>query len=90
MKAKKFKSFCRICLGLEANGFGGEMPDDWNVNIGTCLGEEDILMWDDNHSGKTTTLCGVSMDGYKEDVLAHFSTEELLKEIEKRKSVKKS
>jgi hypothetical protein len=47
-------------------------------------------MWDDNHSGKTTTLCGVSMDGYKEDALAHFSTEELLKEIEKRKSVKKS
>lgn len=85
MKAKKFKSFCRICLGLEPNGFGGEMPDDWNVNIGTCLGEEDILMWDDNHSDKTTTLCGVSMDGYKEDALKHFSTEELLKEIEKRK-----
>ena len=84
MKAKKFKSFCRICLGLEPNGFGGEMPDDWEVNIGTCLGEGDILAWYDDGKGKTTTLCGVSMDGYKEDALKHFTTEELLAELERR------
>ena len=86
MKAKKFKSFCRICLGLEPNGFHGEMPDDWNINIGTCLGEEDILMWDDSHDERTTTLVGVSMYGYKEDALKHFSTEELQKEIQKREN----
>jgi hypothetical protein len=28
------------------------------------------------------------MNGHKEDALKHFTTEELLKEIEKRKSVK--
>lgn len=60
------------------------MPDDWEVNIGTCLGEEDILAWDDDVKGKTTTLCGVSMDGYKEDALKHFTTEELLAELERR------
>jgi hypothetical protein len=75
-------------LNLEANGFGGEMPNDWKVNIGTCLGEEDILSWDDIDSERTTTLVGASMEGYKEDALKHFSTEELLKEIERRKIVK--
>jgi hypothetical protein len=84
MKGKDFKTLCRRCLNLEANGFHGEMPDDWNINIGTCLGEEDILSWDDNVSEKTTTIIGVSMDGYKEDALKHFSTEELLAEIKKR------
>ena len=86
MKAKKFKSFCRICLGLEPNGFHDEMPDDWNINIGTCLGEEDILMWDDAHDERTTTLVGVSMYGYKEDALKNFTTEELQKEIQKREN----
>ena len=91
MKAKVFKTLCRRCLNLEPNGFGGEMPDDWNINIGTCLGEEDILMWDDDHKGRTTTIIGVSMDGYKEDALKHFSTKELLAEIKKRSiSVKNS
>jgi hypothetical protein len=84
MKGEVFKALCRRCLNLEPNGFHGEMPDDWNINIGTCLGEEDILSWDDNVSEKTTTIIGVSMDGYKEDALKHFSTEELLAEIEKR------
>ena len=89
MDGQTFKTLCRRCLNLEANGFGGgEMPDDWKVNIGTCLGEEDILLWDDTHSERTTTLVGVSMEGYKEDALKHFSTEELLKEIERRKKVK--
>lgn len=89
MKAKQFKTLCRRCLNLEANGFGSEMPDDWNINIGTCLGEEEILTWDDNHEDRTTTIIGVSMDGYKEDALKHFSTEELLKEIEKRNNIVK-
>jgi hypothetical protein len=86
MKAKKFKEFCRIVLGLYPNGFGGEMPDDWDVNIGTCLGEEDILMWDDSHNEKTTTLIGESMYGYKEDALKHFTTEELQREIKMREN----
>ena len=84
MNGKEFKSLCKKCLNLEANGFGGEMPDDWKVNIATALGEEDILWQDDTHGERKMTFLGVSMNGHKEDALKHFTTKELLKEIEKR------
>ena len=41
-------------------------------------------LWLDDLSKKPTPLSRSSMDGYKEDALKHFSTEELLAEIKKR------
>ena len=84
MNGKEFKSLCRKCLNLEPNGFGGEMPDDWKVNVATALGEEDILWQDDTRNERKMTFLGTSLNGYKEDILKIFSTEELLKEIKKR------
>ena len=72
MKAKKFKTLCRRVLGLEQNGFDGEMPDDWNIKILTCNGTEDFDSWDDCHSCKETVLCA-------------NSSEESITNIEKRK-----
>jgi len=84
MNGKEFKSLCRKCLNLEPNGFGGEMPDDWKVNVATALGEEDILWQDDTCNECKMTFLGTSLNGHKEDILKIFSTEELLNEIKKR------
>ena len=58
MKGKDFKVLCRRVLGMDNAFQGKEMPDDWEIQIGTKHGVEKLDTWMDD--GKATILFGES------------------------------
>lgn len=51
MKGKEFKVLCRRVLGMDFWFKGKEMPDDWEIQIGTKHGIEKLDTWmDDNNA----------------------------------------